>query len=123
MVSEAPLAGDASHRSYVRLHLQGPDCPSSAIGMVLPEPTPRDAPELPFLNVQRFLAASGTPVPQIFAARDRDLGLLLLEDLGDRSLATTLLDPGTPAADSSRLLRETASQVALWPPKVVPRVA
>ena len=114
VVSEAPLAGDASHRSYVRLHLQGPDCPPSAIGMVLPEPTAEDAPELPFVNVQRFLAASGTPVPQIFAARDRDLGLLLLEDLGDRSLAATLLDPGTTAGEASRLLRETASLVARW---------
>lgn len=102
--SEAPLAGDASTRSYVRLHLEGVEAPQTAIGMVLPEHSPAEGPELPFVNVQRYLQRAGVAVPRIYAARDRDLGRLLLEDMGDRALATALLDPSTTPSEADRLL-------------------
>ncbi len=111
---QAPLAGDASTRRYVRLGLSGAGAPESAIAMVLPEPTPEGAPELPFLNVGRHLEARGVPVPVIYGARDRDLGVLLLEDLGDRSLASALLDPETGDEEAARLLRDVTSLLAAF---------
>lgn len=98
------LAGDASTRGYLRLHLSGGGAPPTAIAMVLPERTPPNAPELDFSNVQRCLAAANVGVPSILAARDRDLGLLLLEDVGDHPLAEALRGADSP----QRLLDATA---------------
>jgi aminoglycoside/choline kinase family phosphotransferase len=47
--------------------------------------------ELPFLNVHRFLARHRIAVPEIYGAC-MDAGVLLLEDLGDRALATVALE-------------------------------
>lgn len=41
--------------------------------------------EFPFLNVQRYLKGLDLPVPEVLAI-DAEKGLVLLEDLGDRSL-------------------------------------
>lgn len=105
---EEPLAGDASTRRYVRLDLTGGGAPSTAIVMVLPEKTAAGTAELPFSNVQRCLAAAGIPVPAIYAIRDRDLGLLLLEDVGDRPLADALRASGAP----QELIEATAELLA-----------
>ena len=87
----ATLHGDASTRRYVRLHLAGAPH-ASAVAMVLGDG--RFAPgsdelgggtapaELPFVNVGRWLAAHGFPVPALYADRAREDGLLLLEDIG-----------------------------------------
>ncbi|MHB8418067.1 MAG: aminoglycoside phosphotransferase family protein [Myxococcales bacterium] len=84
------LKGDASSRSYYRVARPGgPSC----VAMVLPpdagksEEASHGAPasELPFLNVHRWLAAQGIPVPRIDRV-DLEAGVLILEDLGDVTL-------------------------------------
>jgi aminoglycoside/choline kinase family phosphotransferase len=89
------LHGDASSRRYLRVHLAGAPV-ASAIVMVLGEG--RFAPgsdelagalridELPYLNIGRWLAARGLPVPAVYADQAIAQGMLLLEDCGDRSL-------------------------------------
>ena len=114
VLAAEPLAGDASSRRYVRLHLRQGGAPASAIVMVLPQPTATEAPELPFLNVHRYLETLGIPVPRVWAARDQDLGLLLLEDLGDRPLAEGLADASMPPAERRRLLGETVDLLVGW---------
>ena len=89
------LHGDASSRRYVRLHLEGASLPT-VVAMLLGEG--RFSPgsdelgggagedELPFVNVGRWLAARGLPVPALYADRSREDGLLLLEDIGGTTL-------------------------------------
>ena len=96
------LGGHASLRIYWRIHLPPDLRPPRAyprgeetlMAMVLPEGTDplksaeglsSDAPrprELPFVDVQRYLAEIGMPVPAIDRV-DMKRGVLLLEDLGD----------------------------------------
>jgi aminoglycoside/choline kinase family phosphotransferase len=93
VVSTTPLAGDASSRSYVRLHLAGGAAPATVVAMVFgtdraplgsDEITGDVVPsELPFVNVGRWLAREGFPVPAIHHGDD---ALLLLEDIGDTTL-------------------------------------
>jgi len=96
IAGEAPLAGDASTRRYVRLRLVGDGAPPTAVAMLLP-PDAHVSPEvggagngereLSFLNVARYLGTSGLPVPAVY--HDASVGadaLLLLEDVGDTTL-------------------------------------
>jgi aminoglycoside/choline kinase family phosphotransferase len=84
------LKGDASSRSYYRVAQAGGP---SYVAMVLPpdagkseEATKGGIPsELPFLDVHRYLAAQGIPVPAIHKV-DLAAGVLILEDLGDQTL-------------------------------------
>ncbi len=71
-----PLAGDASHRRYERLSDQG----RHAVLMIAPPDAGEDT--RPFLQVARHLTALGLSAPDIIAG-DTELGLLLIEDLGD----------------------------------------
>ncbi len=93
-LSRAPqkMKGDASTRQYFRIFSED----TSFIAMLLPEQrmgygaeeitkTSRDISELPFIDVQRYLKQKGVRVPQIFGYEEK-LGVLLLEDLGDRLL-------------------------------------
>jgi len=99
VVRNEPLAGDASARRYVRVRLDGA-APASAIAMLLPHGTPAAASEeltagevpteLPFVDLQRYLARHGVPVPEVYHA-DEESGVLLLEDLGDVALADAAL--------------------------------
>ena len=91
------LKGDASSRRYHRAVLEGAPKVASVIVMELPEDpsvsdegTNGDTPEeLPFLNVGRFMAEAGLPVPRVFLdATER--GALVLEDLGDDTLVRRL---------------------------------
>ena len=99
-----PLAGDASSRSYVRLHFNGggPNSISSAVVMVLAgsglalssdelavfnEPLK----ELPYLNVHYFLEPLGVRVPQIYVD-GQQAGFLILEDIGDLPLREAVQD-------------------------------
>jgi aminoglycoside/choline kinase family phosphotransferase len=53
--------------------------------------------EMPFLNVQRYLATCGIAVPAVYGANS-ERGLALLEDLGDTTLwdaARATMDPAT----------------------------
>lgn len=96
LLSLTALAGDASSRRYYRALLDGGAAPRSAVimelgGSALPlsseelalfkEP-PR---ELPFLNLHRFLSRVGVRLPALYG-HWMDQGILILEDLGDRSL-------------------------------------
>ncbi|MCK6555082.1 phosphotransferase [Candidatus Binatia bacterium] len=91
-----PLAGDASTRRYARLYLAGAGVPPTAVAMLLAdrgiamssdelavfEEAPR---ELPYLNVHRFLAPLGVPVPEVYADASEQ-GVVILEDIGDTAL-------------------------------------
>lgn len=87
-----PLTGDASSRSYVRLHLSG-DGPATTVvmmmaGSALPLSSDELAvfkeplKELPYLNVYRFLQSLGITVPETYYDGSKE-GFLLLEDIGD----------------------------------------
>jgi len=96
----AALAGDASTRRYARVWLEGHGAPASAVVMILADRGialsseelavfDQPPPELPYVNVHRFLAGLGVAVPELYAdASDR--GVLLLEDIGDAALWDTV---------------------------------
>jgi len=85
------LPGDASNRSFYRARW-GDN--TSLILMVLADPDPHrqpaeeftgpvePVPEIPFLNVYRYLRRAGIPVPEILH-HDEGRGIIYLEDLGD----------------------------------------
>ncbi len=92
------LAGDASNRSYCRLSWKEDHPFRSLIVMVLDDPeafkaseeaesgTSPSIGEIPFINIQKHLFACKLPVPEIIDANPEE-GWLLLEDLGDVTLA------------------------------------
>jgi aminoglycoside/choline kinase family phosphotransferase len=115
------LAGDASSRRYLRLHLRGAEAPPSVVVMVLPEDAPLSdeltgdgaAPrELPFVNMQRYLARNGIPVPALLLAREREHHALLLEDIGNETLAEAVTDPGRAPGEALALLRGAVATLA-----------
>ncbi|MFY9237709.1 MAG: phosphotransferase [Roseovarius sp.] len=79
----APLAGDASNRRYLRLHMDG----QSAVLMDAPPERGEDV--VPFITIAEHLASVGLSAPRILA-QDRAQGFLLLEDLGDDLYARVL---------------------------------
>jgi N-acetylmuramate 1-kinase len=95
------LKGHASTRSYYRLEWAGAEPPlrgpRSLVAMRLPADSlasdEADAAarstELPFVDVQRMLAARGVPVPLIYID-DTQNRVLLLEDLGDETFEARL---------------------------------
>jgi N-acetylmuramate 1-kinase len=90
------MAGDASTRRYHRVHLDGGEVPSAVVMELPDEPLRSDEAskdgtpaELPFLNVQRYLAACRYPVPRVLRA-DLGRGLIALEDLGDRTFESAV---------------------------------
>jgi len=89
----APLAGDASTRSYARAWLRGPGAPPTAVVMLLADRGiamssdelavfDRPPAELPYVNVHHFLARIGVDVPELYVDASA-AGWLLLEDIGD----------------------------------------
>jgi aminoglycoside/choline kinase family phosphotransferase len=110
------MAGDASTRRYHRVRIDG-GRPASVVIMELPdEPMKSDEatapgagpPELPFLNVQRYLAAGGYPVPRVYRA-DMERGLVALEDLGDRTFESAVKDAA--AAERAPYYRAAIGQI------------
>lgn len=87
----APLAGDASFRRYFRVHREG----RSAVLMDAP---PAHEDSRPFLTVAEHLQALGFAAPRVLA-RNLDLGLILLEDFGDRRMAEAVA--AEPASEHS----------------------
>ena len=78
------LAGDASTRRYYRVRIApGAPLPSVVVMRYPDEVSPEG--ELPFLNVHRYLAAAGVPVPVVYRS-DPKANLLFLEDAGDTML-------------------------------------
>ena len=85
--SLAELRGDASDRRYVRLRL-----PDGSSRMLMVHSGPIDSRTLPFRTVARLLVRMRVPAPAVLGSAD-DLGILMLEDLGDVTVQT-LLDAG-----------------------------
>ena len=83
-VRMVPLTGDASTRQYFRI--LRPDNPSVVLAVY---DTPFIFDELPFVNVCRLFASIPLPIPAIAGHAD-DLGILILEDLGDVTLQAHL---------------------------------
>jgi|CZKU01.1.fsa_nt_gi aminoglycoside/choline kinase family phosphotransferase len=91
-----PMAGGASTRRYVRAHLSGGSAPS-VVGMFVPDGAKPEeiaqsgatAARWPFLEVRDLLASRGVDVPAVHA-EDTARGWVLLEDLGDETLAVFL---------------------------------
>jgi len=86
------LRQDASSRTYYRASLSDDRTFRTLIVTDLGDnkgmPPEWRAPipeELPFVNVHRYLAAGGLPVPQLYF-HDRDAGILYMEDFGDETL-------------------------------------
>ncbi|HMT07473.1 MAG TPA: phosphotransferase [Pyrinomonadaceae bacterium] len=97
------LTADASTREYFRINWNG----EPAIACVYPEPF--DADTHPYLDVTNLFLACDLPVAQILDV-DGDLGVFVLEDLGDRILRDvmgSMIDNDDP-----RLLREAISLIA-----------
>jgi aminoglycoside/choline kinase family phosphotransferase len=89
-----PLLGDASDRRYYRV-LWDSSVDGMASRVVMRLARPYTDGELPFVNVQRYLALKGVPVPQI-VCEDAAHGVLVLEDLGDLTLEAAV-QGATPA--------------------------
>jgi aminoglycoside/choline kinase family phosphotransferase len=94
------LAGGASIRRYHRVALDGGKLPSLVVMELGDNPLKSEeaagaaAPtELPFINVQRYLARAGAAVPAIYRY-DEARGLVYLEDLGDVTFESRVLDAG-----------------------------
>jgi len=79
------LAGDASDRSFFRIRLPSM---SPLVAMVHPEPFRLE--DLPFFAHALFLKEIGADVPEIVGSYPGE-GILLLQDLGDETLMTSLL--------------------------------
>ena len=78
------LPGDASDRRYMRVVLLNG---SSHLLLVHSEPIDPDT--LPFINVAHLLQQMPVPIPEILGC-EPDLGILVLEDLGDITLQSHL---------------------------------
>jgi aminoglycoside/choline kinase family phosphotransferase len=104
------LRGDASTRSYFRVHVADAPTgrPASVIAMLLPEDAftsdeggkQADNQRLPFLEVAELLESKGLPVPSIYV-EDLANRIILLEDLGDVTFEQQLRR--TPRSDWQRL--------------------
>ncbi len=110
------MPGGASLRRYMRV-----SAPSgSLIAMFVPDAAPEEITHgalpsrWPFLEVQELLHARGVRVPRVIA-EDCERGLLLIEDLGDVTLAAFLVaSPDRRAAIYTRAVTDLArAQIAL----------
>ena len=100
-----PLTGDASDRKYYRL--LAPDMPTRVLAVY---PGPFDYATLTFVNVGELLLRMPLPVPAILGHED-DLGLLVLEDLGDVTLQAHL--GAAKFEDHAALYRQAVSFIAV----------
>jgi hypothetical protein len=89
-----PMPGGASTRRYLRVRTYGV-APASVVAMFVPDAAPEEvtsgarAERWPFLEVRELLETRGVRVPRVLAEAC-DAGLVLLEDLGDDTLAAFL---------------------------------
>jgi aminoglycoside/choline kinase family phosphotransferase len=95
-------------RRFARVWLASGPAPTLVARVEAPEdPAGRpagSAPEPPLEPIRALLEREGLPVPRCFGA---DGAVLLLEDVGDRSLAS--LAPALPAAEREALYREACA--------------
>lgn len=114
-----PMVGGASSRKYFRVTVPGG---AKAVVMFVPDGlTPDEASKetntrWPFLEVHELLTKARIDVPKIYADASKD-GYLLLEDLGDRTLAQVLeIDPSQKDALYKRAVSDlVAAQLHLKP--------
>ena len=92
LISTTPMPGGASTRSYLRVATGE----RTAIAMFVPDAAPEEvtngaltSARWPFLEVHELLSARGVRVPVVLGESCPE-GLLLLEDLGDETLAAFL---------------------------------
>lgn len=83
------LSQDASTREYFRISWRG----ETAIACVYPEAF--SAAEHSYIDVTNLFLKGGLPVAKILSVRE-DLGLMILEDFGDRILRDELLTANEP---------------------------
>jgi aminoglycoside/choline kinase family phosphotransferase len=102
-VRVVPLTGDASDRRYYRI--LAADAHSRVLALY---PGPFEYHNMSFVNVAALLAKMPVPIPAIFDYAD-DLGVLLLEDLGDVTLQAHL-GAATPA-DHAALYRQAVALI------------
>lgn len=89
------LTPDASTREYFRVEWKG----DSAIACVYPEAFIEA--EQSYLDVTRLFRRAGLPVAEIYAFDER-LGVILMEDLGDRILRDEIADGSQERAERLR---------------------
>ncbi len=107
-----PMPGGASTRRYYRLALPND---KSAVAMFVPEGAKpeevqraHDSTRWPFLEVRDLLAERGINVPSVLA-EDTPRGWLVIEDLGDDTLANWLLrNPGDKRALYTKAVADLA---------------
>ena len=97
------LTGDASTRRYFRVAAAG----GTAILALYPEPFVAE--EMPFLAIRDLLSEWGLPVPAVLGV-DAARGIVLQEDLGDRTLQDALSNVAEIERD--RLYCEALGQLA-----------
>ncbi len=93
-----PMPGGASTRRFFRLHLELPEGARTSVAFFVPDASRSDEidktdggrAEWPFLEVHRLLTERGVTVPRVLADGS-DRGWLVVEDLGDDTLAEYLL--------------------------------
>jgi N-acetylmuramate 1-kinase len=114
------MPGGASTRRYFRVGLarNGSGTPASLVAMFVPEGAKAEevdkggagaARTWPFLEVRDLLAARGVDVPALYG-EDTGRGWVLLEDLGDDTLASFLgAQPGEREAMYRRAVTDLAS--------------
>lgn len=108
-----PLAADASTRHYVRLTRGS----HSAILMDAPVATATDrASYTAFRTIGAHLRNLGLSAPMEFRA-DPDLGLILMEDLGDRALSHLLQTDAETAREAYRATADMLPRFFAGPPQ------
>jgi aminoglycoside/choline kinase family phosphotransferase len=114
-----PMAGGGGTRKYFRLRTAG--AAQTVVAMFVPEGAKpeeiakdtADTARWPFLEIRDLLAARGIDVPQVYA-EDTPHGWVLLEDLGDTTLAEVLLQkPETREQLYVRAARDVARAQSL----------
>lgn len=111
-----PMPGGASTRRYFRVDLDsGERGPASLVAMFVPDARPEEvttagteAARWPFLEVHGLLERRGVRVPRLHGEAC-DEGLLLIEDLGDETLAAFLeASPARKPEIYTRAVRDLA---------------
>jgi aminoglycoside/choline kinase family phosphotransferase len=99
----APMAGDASTRSYFRAFFS-----DGGTVLVSFQPNPED--QASFLEVRQFLEDRGLPVPRVFHS-DAERRLIIQEDLGDE-----LLEDAVGRAEETDIagLYQEAVDLLIW---------
>ncbi len=108
-----PLPGDVSPRRYLRVRAAGG---ASAILALYPEPVRESGPR--FAATTALLERAGVRVPRVLAA-DRERGLMLLEDLGPRTLYDLEGEPWDTLEPLFARAVEAAARIRALPPEAV----